>query len=545
MDLRQQDAQYPARSIPALSHGLFSRYKSAPGGKIVLSDILLNIDRMELKEMAEMKRRNLFFGIIILLAMFFVSLAIKYNDIKNNEGIENIEASFHSLLIAKSMNERSISEHHLLPIVTQYGKNNNEIPWGAAVRDNVGGYIYTSFPGIGFILPALFIKIFNLDYSLMSLFAFNSLVLLLTLFVTYLFLIRVFNVNRSFYYAVAALSCAPLILSRESLAATGLIYWPQSLSQLFIAIFLLSSCERIKQKGYIWLVVAGLAIYLLTMAEWTGYVLGGLSLIYFFFSKKSRDVKFSLTLVISLTAAVATYVAQIYLSVDFHDFISTSIARFSARSGGNANFLELITGYWYSFASFLIVIPLYLFLKIKNKDNHDEALKFSLLAALFLLAENIALAQHATSYTFDRLKMSFLLAIMISYVWHNVNAKLNGFLLAIISISVIISVYQYRIDVKEFDSWKDIQQKNLNLIGQASNDVNWQCSVIYSDMRVRAYLNLITGRSVWERLPTPEEMKSNAGCPVVIISGDMPYKDLQRISSISIYRGGNVQKIIK
>lgn len=116
MDLRQQDAQYPARSIPALSHGLFSRYKSAPGGKIVLSDILLNIDRMELKEMAEMKRRNLFFGIIILLAMFFVSLAIKYNDIKNNEGIENIEASFHSLLIAKSMNERSISEHHLLPI---------------------------------------------------------------------------------------------------------------------------------------------------------------------------------------------------------------------------------------------------------------------------------------------------------------------------------------------------------------------------------------------------------------------------------------------
>lgn len=62
--------------------------------------------------------------------MLIISSAIKYRDVSNNEGIENIEASYHSLLIAKSLNEGMITEHHLLPVVTQGGQVNKNIPWG-------------------------------------------------------------------------------------------------------------------------------------------------------------------------------------------------------------------------------------------------------------------------------------------------------------------------------------------------------------------------------------------------------------------------------
>ncbi|WP_313686324.1 hypothetical protein, partial [Pantoea sp.] len=209
-------------------------------------------------------------GLAILVTMFVVSIFIRFQDINNDKGIANIEATYHSLLIIESIADRPLSEHFLLPIVTPGGKVNENIPWGATVPTAKGGYIYTSFPSLGYIAPLLFIKTLHLDYSLKSLVAFNLFVQIVAAIILYLALCMAFHADNKKSYIFASLSCVTLFFSREALASTGLLYWPQSLSQLFIALFMLGVTLRIHGKSKSGFFVAWFSVFLLTLTEWTG-----------------------------------------------------------------------------------------------------------------------------------------------------------------------------------------------------------------------------------------------------------------------------------
>lgn len=494
--------------------------------------------------MAEYKRRGFLFGLIIICAMIIISSAIKYIDVSKNEGIENIEASYHSLLIAKSLNEGTISEHHLLPVVTQGGDVNKGIPWGAAVRDKSGSYIYTSFPSVGFLVPALFIKALGLNYSIMSLLGLNILILASSSLIFFFTLFKVFKPQNQTQVILIALACSPLILSRESLASTGLLYWPQSLSQLFIATLVFSICKLIVSNKNAWVIASGVSLYLLCMTEWTGYVIGGLSAIYFLVSKKRRDVRLSFALLASIFLAAATFATQLYMTLDLGEFVSASIARFSVRSGGGADFMALFAGYYQSYGLFLIVIPAFIILKLTNNIKRNDLANLMVILLAYSFFENIILAQHATSYTFDRLKLSFVISTMMCQIFLVSKGK---WLFAPITFTIffcVLSFATYRSEVSQFRNWKDVQTANIAIASKAMTVEGYDCASIYNSTRVRAYLNLIMGRSVWERLPTENEKNAKSKCPLIVINGDIPFKDLQRITSIDVYRGGLLERQI-
>jgi len=342
-----------------------------------------------------------------------------------------------------------------------------------------------------------------------------------------------------------ALACSPLILSRESLASTGLLYWPQSLSQLFIAALVFSICKLIVSNKNAWAIASGFSLYLLCMTEWTGYVIGGLSAIYFLVSKKRRDVRLAFTLLASMFVAAVTFATQLYMTLDLGEFISASIARFSVRSGGEADFRALLAGYYQSYSLFLIVIPAFITSKLINKGVRNDLENLMVILLAFSLIENIILAQHATSYTFDRLKLSFIISIMMCHIFLVRKGRWLFAPMTLTIISCILSFATYRSDVSQFRNWKDVQTANVVIANKAMAVEGYDCASLYNSTRVRAYLNLIMGRSVWERLPTENEKNAKGECPIIVINGDIPFKDLQRITSIDVYRGGLLDRQIR
>lgn len=494
--------------------------------------------------MAEIKHRGFFFGLIIVFSMLIISSAIKYRDVSNNEGIENIEASYHSLLIAKSLNEGMITEHHLLPVVTQGGQVNKNIPWGAAVRDSSGSYIYTSFPSLGFLAPAAFIKIFGLNYTLMSLLSLNLIILTSSVLIFFFALLMIFKPQNHIQILLIALSCSPLVLSRESLASTGLLYWPQSLSQLFIAAFIFSTCKTIKTKKNVWTVLSGLSIYLLCMTEWTGYVIGCLSAIFFLVNRQRRNINLAFILLLSVLTSAVTFAFQLYITLDLGEFFTASISRFLVRSGGDADFKALFLGYHQSYGLFLFAIPVFLILNLSKKVEYNYLSSLIIILTAFSLVENIILAQHATSYTFDRLKLSFMISIMMCQIFLVTKGKYVLVPVIFVICSCLISLVTYRADTGQFRNWKDIQKTNIVIANKVTGVKDYECASIYNSTRVRAYLNLIMGRSIWERLPSDIEKNANDKCPLIVINGDIPFKDLQRITSIEIYNNGSLEKQI-
>lgn len=479
-------------------------------------------------------------GLSIILAMVFAVSLVKFHNVQNGSGIENIEASYHSLLIAKSLSERSISEHHLLPIITLGGDVNENIPWGAAVPDHQGGYIYTSFPTFGFLAPTIFINIFDLDYSIKILTIFNTIILIITTLVFYLFLIKSFNAKEPKDYILISLSFAPLILSRESIASNGMLYWPQSLSQLIIAILFLAFFYRLKNKTSTSLLVILFSFYLFAMTEWTGFVLGGLASIYFLVSKKNRDATLSLGISTALFGALLTFAVQLYLTLDLRSFISASITRFTVRSGGNADFLALFYGYYESFSLFILFLPVYIFLKVSRRLHSTNIINFALMSCAFLIVENIILAQHATSYTFDRLKLAFLLSIVFCELILKSKKAIKHIAFVILVAASALSFYSYKNDINKFSDWNDIQLKNIEIANKTKNTEGFNCARLFNNTRVRAYLNILFERSVNEYTPGNSELASfkNENCPVIMINGDIPYKDLQRITSVEVFRKG-------
>jgi len=280
------------------------------------------------------------------------------------------------------------------------------------------------------------------------------------------------------------------------------------------------------------------------MTEWTGYVIGGLSAIYFLVSKKRRDVSLAFAMLASIFLAAITFSIQLYMTLDLGEFISASIARFSVRSGGDADFRALFAGYYQSYGLFLIIIPVFIVSKLMNKGIRNDLANLMVILLAFSLIENIILAQHATSYTFDRLKLSFVISIMMCQTFLVSKGKWLFAPVTLTIISCILSFATYRSDVSQFRSWKDVQTANIAIASKALTVEGYDCASIYNSTRVRAYLNLIMGRSVWERLPTENEKNAKGECPIIVINGDIPFKDLQRITSIDVYRGGLLERKI-
>lgn len=483
--------------------------------------------------------RHLWTGLALVVLMTIAAFFIKLNDLKNDRGVENIQATYHMLLTLNSLSSLPVKETLLLPTVNLNGENNKNIQWAAAIPTKDGNYVYTSFPSLGFVAPYVAIRSIGGKLDLKSVFIFNNIVNSISciiLFISLFFMLDKETEKRWMATFGALAGCAVLIFSCESLVSTGLVYWPQSLSQLFISIIILLFVIRVYWKDALSIdILIATSLFSLNMTEWTGYVLCGTLAIYSCIRKFSKWRRIVLFCFLSIISSALLFFAQLYFTVDFNSFIDTSLARFGARSTGNASFTSLLTGYWISFGIFLAFIIPALF------TFRRERLVFILIISSLPLIENFILAQHATAFTFDRFKLAFPLAIIISSLFLIKIRLIAPVASILVVLASAFGLHQYKNKIEAFSAWTGIDHNNQRLIQLTKDKTNLGCADIYADVRVRGYLINSFLRGIHEGVQNhPDELlKANAGtCSVVILHGDMPEPDLPRLNSIEIFNNG-------
>ncbi len=473
-------------------------------------------------------------GMLILICMSAASFSIKYNDLKHGYGVENIQATYHALLTINSLSSLPVSESALLPTVNYNGDKN--IPWAAALKTIDGNYVYTSFPSLGFAVPYLTLRLFNASLSLKNLFFFNSTLWFLSLITFFSALyITLRNVESEILRSISSLAgCSVLIFSCESLVSSGLIYWPHALSQLIIATTLLLFAIRNHTNKKNVDILIFLTLLSFSMTEWTGYVLSSFLVLYLIVIKPQDWKRISFICISSSLVAIIIFATQIQMVLSLSEFLWMSLERFSTRSASKASLTSLLHGYWISFGLYLVfLLPFFIYLR-------DKKFHFLLMLCLLPVFENFVLAQHATAFTFDRWKLSFLIGASIAIMCSEGSVRqVIAITLAICAAGLGVWQYQHKID--EFSKWTNADKKNKELMEAASKITNFNCTEIYSDTRVRGYPIILFMRGVHEGMPIHpfDVMKNNSNiCSVIILHGNMPTPDMPEYSSLEVWKKG-------
>ena len=115
--------------------------------------------------------------------LIFIFIIVKIP--KESEYYNDCDATYHTIYVMKCYEETPISIHKFLPIVSMGHSEDKGISWGACVADRNGeNYYYTSFSPATFLAPYIFVKLLNLPINIYSLYAFNSLLCIITLIFT-------------------------------------------------------------------------------------------------------------------------------------------------------------------------------------------------------------------------------------------------------------------------------------------------------------------------------------------------------------------------
>jgi len=480
------------------------------------------------------------FGIVIIILMLGLSFISRQDDFNENVGAPNMDATYHVLLTINALDENRVSDHWFLPTITLGGKQNKGIPWGATVPSGSGDYIYTSFAPMGFLVPYAVFRVFGEMPSIKNLAYFNcSVGAVFSLFLFYFlwFILRQTGYTRwvSLGGAIAGNSIA--IFSEEALQSNGLVYWSHCLYQLMFVFGLIATAKYIftdadqKSERSIYSALIMVAAFLGAMTEWSGYVFNA-GLAFLFWSGANgcnRDRQLSLRILVVTAAAGLVTLVHFGLAVGFRQAVFAFSSRFLARNTSSGNLINLIQGYGLSYGMFLIILSIFFAVvyfvgdQEKSKIDSQQKLLFLFLASSIPLIENILLMQHATVYSFDRLKFILPSALILAMCFSRQTIKWR----MVFSISLILASIHgfnsYRGYLHEFKNWKLVNAANINIAAKIANVVDLRCAVLLSNFPVRGYQNLLFHHGIYEYKSLEDSsdlMIQRRACAAVYLEAD-------------------------
>ena len=503
-------------------------------------------------------RTPIFYAIIALAAMLALSFVLRKQDFTEVSGSQNLEASYHVLLTVKAMDSSPARNHMFLPSISLGNEVDKYIPWGATVPTKTGDYIYTSFNFPGFFAPYLWFKTLSIEQSATNLSYFNALlgaISSLVLLALCYGLLRTTGYNAYVSSTASVLACTVSIFSREGLLSQGLTYWAQSLYQVLLGATLLCLYKFLEsgKKGFAFYAVAILA-FIGALTEWSGYVLSAGLVLLLWFSHHERKQCRKLAAWIFAATALAAIFTIIHLSaaVGFFPAIKALLGRFLARSAGSGSITELIQGYGLSYGLFLILfIGIAAVSVVTKKPATENKYGYALLLVFFAscttLIENLVMLQHATEYTFDRLKFIYPAAIIFALCF--ARSRMIGRALLIIAITVasIQGYKSYRADIASYSNWGVIDKSNHVFSEIVKESTSEKCAVFASNISVRGYANLLFNHGIYE-LKTPHDaellLQLRNGCELVYIEGSIAFPGLPKYSRATIRKGDGSIEVV-
>lgn len=490
-------------------------------------------------------KRSISMGLLVLLIFLSISFAIRYKDFNQVTGVQNLEATYHVILTIKSLKSSPIENHWFLPTISLGGENDKGIPWGATVPTKTGDHVYTSFAPPGFLAPYFALGLFNAEPSEKNLAYFNFSLGSAVSIVLFLLLIKVLkygDYSRLTVVSGAIVGTVISIFSKEVLQSHGLVYWSQSLYQLilisslyFLFSYLIREKEAKSRNYDSYLIVT---VFLGAWTEWTGYFFGvGVAILFWFGAWINRpEKKLSIKLILAVVAAGLLTLIHYGLAVGFDPAIKAFIGRFLVRSTSAGSFLGLLNGLSLSFGSFIVITCVALthsffrrYSTEKENSGLQEKLAFLFVSACIPLFENLIMLQHATQFSFDRLKFLFPAALIISIAF----VRLSNFWRFVLVISLVFASFQeyksYRTDLSNYSKWGAVDIQNKYLFNSISKEVGIDCSVFLSNIGVRGYANSLLNRGMYENMTKDDSMdliKKRHACSAIYIEGSWAYADL-------------------
>ncbi|WP_101341202.1 hypothetical protein [Cereibacter azotoformans] len=483
---------------------------------------------------------------------FALSLLLRADFFLEHGGAQGLEATYHTLWTIEALEASPPSAHHFLPTVTLDPAPGNPVRWGSTVPTSGGSYIYTSFPPLGFLAPMYGLESLSLKVTFLNLALFNALVGLgaalgIGGFMRAVALREIRNPaerERAGWLIFAAMAISYLCL-RESLVSHGAVYWPHSLSQLCLvfgswAAFRLLCGQRdpVSLGGLL------VACALYPLLEWTGYVFNvGVALAFAIDGLVLRRKALRPALGLPFALAGVTLLAgggtllHYVLAIGAPEMMRALAHRAVDRSL-RPDAVALPLGYLVSFAG-LLLTGLAAALTIRRNAllrGRPELLLLFLLVT-FPMVENLVMMQHATQFSFDRLKLALplLLAMTVAAAAHGrtgVRALVAG-----AGFVVVTNVATFELDAGRYDAWGTAVARNGEVIGRFRRDPLAGCSLMGASGAVRGYLNMAFHRDIFEFVSADGlagEAERRDSCALAYVTIDPVFPDLPRIASIEI-----------
>lgn len=441
-------------------------------------------------------------AVILILLFLTITVAImKYQ--KGEIDYHNSDATWHVLLTVTAYDETPISDHLFLPIVTLGKESDKGIPWGATIPDNKGNYYYTSFSPAGYFAPWLFLKIMNLPVNETGLYIFNSFLFCLSVgeMVWLISLVYKGQKAKNILCLIAGLC---YISAPELLHGMGVVYWHQSLLQVTLLLQIIMFYKYITENSrigkYLFYTLALINPYI----EWTGYIanvgFAVAEMIKYWRINKVKGFRKAITIGIVTIISFGIFSLHYLLRVDFLIFVDALKNRFMARNVMTSTTLTCLFGsYYQSFLYIwvvLILLLVYCFGKIKKLELNHGLLFFVI---TFPVMENIIMKQHALEYSYDRMKVIFIIIFLVCEVARNlldvIGKNAAYLLIPIVGSAFVLNVNSYMKD-SSYIQEVDYRQDNKILADYITN--KYPDAVYASDSSIRGYMNLLFGRGIWE-----------------------------------------------
>lgn len=426
----------------------------------------------------------------------------------------NDDALSHVLVTTEAYAQTPMREHTFLPLFTlgaRHDKFIDDLPT-ASLTDAAGNTYYTSFP------PPLFIAAY-IGRAVLQPFmevigrtreqaAIDALRLLSVLLGT--------GAAGLFYYLASI--CTSEIIAASDTGAPS-IRGTAEAGALAALVFFVSSFEFFKSyslniwaqhfhliiilllviffvRG--WLLALCLLNVLSVMFEWTGFVTAGGLVLAALWYWQSRGASWAIWIWLSTIAGAALIALWLGTKFPLDSVIHNLAHRSAARSGVGSQIALLLPGYILSLGLSLAVAVVLPMIARRHGRSFQGAM-WSIIAmasrraepptyvaaALFLMAfsciENLLVAGHADSYSFDRLKVVMVLALLAGLLWSALDEKRISFLIVLFVIATIMNTLlialPMRVYPEQFAYFRSMMApfhavpKDIDAVGYANFDV--------------------------------------------------------------------------
>lgn len=501
-------------------------------------------------------------ALVLIMVAFAISLVIRTDMFLERSGAQGVEATYHVIWTAVALNASAPAAHFYLPTVTLSPTPGNTITWGATVPTPGGAYIYTSFPPLGFLVPAVALNAVSAHDSFITLALLNSLVgLVAALLMGGLTRAVVMSLGEAHQNAnrdgwmVFALSGILYLFTREALISHGPVVWPHSLSQLCLIAGCWLALNVFTQRTS-YLTVAGLTVVALLYPslEWTGFVFNaGLLAALLYDALLLRRQNASLVSAIAITGA--TLVAGAGIIIHFSTAIGTDAllwsltSRAQARGYNSFAFLKLPLGYLVSFGALIPATLLAIaYTWLSFRTFRARAIWLTLFASSFPMVENLVMMQHAEQFSFDRLKLAVPLLLICSLaLWNSRMVSRRPYLLGCLVMAVLWSNLSIlKNDIRYYRRWGSIHEFNSRIVNQLAGAS--ECRTIGTNVYVRGYMNLAFGRDIRERISAEQliqQMVSDgSSCAIHVRAKTTEFPDLPQFIAIEVFdRDGKLLRL--